>query len=192
MKIKDYYSILNISFSASTEEISAQYRFLARQYHPDINKTKEAEVKFKEINEAYENLKTEEKRQRYNMIFKRHEIKIKNKPTKYDRNEYNSFLHKAKKLFNFSSQFNNLKKQGVIETSITVTKDEILEGVQKKLTFEFIRSDSRNEDVVETKTFKVAIPRNIKEGSVIRLAGQGAPLPSGGNGDLLLKVSIGE
>ena len=50
MKIKDYYSILNISFSASTEEISAQYRFLARQYHPDINKTKEAEVKFKEIN----------------------------------------------------------------------------------------------------------------------------------------------
>ena len=54
MKYKDYYEILGIKRGASDSEIKSAYRKLARKYHPDVNKTKEAEDKFKEINEAYE------------------------------------------------------------------------------------------------------------------------------------------
>ena len=51
---KSLYQTLNVSENASQDEIKKSYRRLARQYHPDLNKTKEAEEKFKEINAAYE------------------------------------------------------------------------------------------------------------------------------------------
>jgi molecular chaperone DnaJ len=64
--MKDYYSILGVRRDASQEEIKKAYRRLARQYHPDLNPgNKEAEEKFKEINEAYACLSDSEKRARY-------------------------------------------------------------------------------------------------------------------------------
>ncbi|MBR1425089.1 J domain-containing protein [bacterium] len=68
MKYKDYYEILGIKRSASEAEIKSAYRKLARKFHPDVNKTKEAEEKFKEINEAYEVLGDSQKRQRYDSL----------------------------------------------------------------------------------------------------------------------------
>ena len=50
---KDYYAILGVPRNATQEEIKRAYKRLARQYHPDVNKSPEAEEKFKEINEAY-------------------------------------------------------------------------------------------------------------------------------------------
>ena len=69
MKYKDYYEILGIKRGASDSEIKSAYRKLARKYHPDVNKTKEAEGKFKEINEAYEVLGDKAKRQRYDRLY---------------------------------------------------------------------------------------------------------------------------
>lgn len=62
---KDYYEILGVPRNASQEEIKAAFRRLARQYHPDVNKSPDAEEKFKEINEAYAVLSDAEKRARY-------------------------------------------------------------------------------------------------------------------------------
>ncbi|HUD44242.1 MAG TPA: J domain-containing protein [Patescibacteria group bacterium] len=62
---QDYYSILGVNKSASASEIKSAYRKLALQYHPDRNKTKEAEEKFKEINKAYEVLSDAQKKQAY-------------------------------------------------------------------------------------------------------------------------------
>ncbi len=62
---RDYYQVLGVSRDASAEEIKQAYRRLARTYHPDINKAPDAEAKFKEINEAYEVLSDEERRQLY-------------------------------------------------------------------------------------------------------------------------------
>jgi molecular chaperone DnaJ len=65
MTNRDYYEILNVGRNASPEEIKAAFRGLARKYHPDVNKSPEAEAKFKEINEAYGVLSDPEKRAAY-------------------------------------------------------------------------------------------------------------------------------
>lgn len=67
MAKKSLYETLEITQGASADEIKKAYRKLARKYHPDINKTPEAEEKFKEINGAYEILSDEEKRKKYDM-----------------------------------------------------------------------------------------------------------------------------
>jgi DnaJ-class molecular chaperone len=65
MANQDYYSQLGVTKSASADEIKKAYRKLALQYHPDRNKTKEGEEKFKEITKAYEVLGDPQKRQTY-------------------------------------------------------------------------------------------------------------------------------
>ncbi|HEX9941443.1 MAG TPA: DnaJ C-terminal domain-containing protein, partial [Thermoanaerobaculia bacterium] len=68
MDYKDYYATLGVKKDASQEEIQKAYRKLARKYHPDVNKDPQAEVKFKEIGEAYEVLKDPDKRQKYDQF----------------------------------------------------------------------------------------------------------------------------
>ena len=61
---KDFYKVLGVSKDASDDDIKKAYRKLARKYHPDVNKTKEAEEKFKDISEAYDVLSKKEDRHR--------------------------------------------------------------------------------------------------------------------------------
>lgn len=69
MEYRDYYQTLGVSKTASDSEIQKAYRKLAKKYHPDVNKgDKNAEEKFKEINEAYTVLKDKEKRARYDQL----------------------------------------------------------------------------------------------------------------------------
>src|ERR1044071_1307451 len=69
MDFKDYYEILGVSPDADEKTIKQAYRKLARQHHPDVNPgNKEAEEKFKTINEAYQVLSSEEQRKKYDEL----------------------------------------------------------------------------------------------------------------------------
>src|SRR5690349_10263181 len=69
MQYKDYYNILGVKKNASEKEIKSAFRKLARKFHPDLNPNdREAEAKFKEVNEAYEVLSDADKRKKYDQF----------------------------------------------------------------------------------------------------------------------------
>ena len=68
MKYKDYYETLGLQRSATSSEIKTAYRKLARKYHPDVNKQAGTEERFKEVAEAYQVLKDDEKRAAYDRM----------------------------------------------------------------------------------------------------------------------------
>lgn len=68
MEFKDYYRIMGGKRDATQDEIKRAYRMLARKYHPDVSKEADAEVRFKELGEAYEVLKDPEKRASYDQL----------------------------------------------------------------------------------------------------------------------------
>ena len=68
MRFRDYYEIMGMARTASQDEIKRAYRKLARKFHPDVSKEKDAEEKFKELQEAYEVLKDPEKRAAYDQL----------------------------------------------------------------------------------------------------------------------------
>ena len=72
MEYKDYYEILGVKRDATEAEIKSAYRKLARKYHPDVNKTKEAESKFKDINEAYKVLSNPTSKKKYDKMWNNH------------------------------------------------------------------------------------------------------------------------
>src|SRR6202034_3338047 len=68
MQYKDYYEVLGVARSADADAVKRAYRKLARKYHPDVSKEKNAESKFKEVQEAYEVLRDTEKRAAYDQL----------------------------------------------------------------------------------------------------------------------------
>src|SRR5436305_2358072 len=68
LEYKDYYATLGVKKDVSQEDIQKAYRKMARKFHPDVNKDPQAEVKFKEIGEAYEVLKDPDKRKKYDQF----------------------------------------------------------------------------------------------------------------------------
>ena len=68
MEYQDYYKIMGIDRSATPEDIKREHRKLARKYHPDVSKEKDAEARFKEVAEAYQVLKDPEKRAKYDQL----------------------------------------------------------------------------------------------------------------------------
>jgi len=150
--MKDYYKILEVNKSASSEIISKVYKILAKKYHPDMNKDdiEDAEEKFKEISEAYEVLSNEEKRKTYDEELEEYEKQLKEekvtsnyvplgvflKLQEYCKDLENSILNFTNTTNNFVSNANPVIAQDNDYENMSIaeleTKIEELEKEEKK------------------------------------------------------------
>ncbi|EMH06195.1 DnaJ domain protein [Helicobacter pylori GAM245Ai] len=191
---KSLYQTLNVSENASQDEIKKSYRRLARQYHPDLNKTKEAEEKFKEINAAYEILSDEEKRRQYDQfgdnMFGGQNFSdfARSRRTSEDLDDILSSIFGRggfSQRFSQDSQgfsgfnFSNFAPENLdLTATLNVSVLDTLLGNKKQVS-------------VNNETFSLKIPIGIEEGEKIRVRNKGKTGRTG-RGDLLLQIHIEE
>ncbi|WP_121080431.1 DnaJ C-terminal domain-containing protein [Helicobacter pylori] len=191
---KSLYQTLNVSENASQDEIKKSYRRLARQYHPDLNKTKEAEEKFKEINAAYEILSDEEKRRQYDQfgdnMFGGQNFSdfAKSRSANEDLDDIlSSIFGKG----GFSQRFSQ-NSQGFSGFIFSTFAPEILD---KTATLNVSVLDTllgnKKQVSINNETFSLKIPIGVEEGEKIRVRNKGKTGRTG-RGDLLLEIHIEE
>ncbi|HUX86867.1 MAG TPA: DnaJ C-terminal domain-containing protein [Chloroflexota bacterium] len=206
MDYQDYYAILGVPKTATEKEIRTAYRKLARQYHPDLNKgNKEAEEKFKQINEANEVLSDPEKRRKYDELGSRW-----NEFESWDQAEratggasgapWGQFSTYANNPDNLNDLFGNAypyssffdqffgyqrgpQRGGDLMQRVTISLDEAYHGTKVKI--DVVGPNGR------PRPIEVEIPPGVDTGTTIRLAGQGAPGFEGGPpGDRYLEIEV--
>jgi curved DNA-binding protein len=207
MATRDYYHILGVNKNASGEEIKRAYRKLAMKYHPDKNPNrKEAEERFKEINEAYAVLSDKEKRKQYDTFGAegfRQRFTQEDIFRGFDMEEILSSLFRGRGKrefryggrggFDFGDLFGQTAYQDMgrmpqkgedILYELTISLEESAFGGEKKISY---RKNGKIEEV------SVKIPHGISSGKKLRLAGKGMEGKNGGpSGDLYLQINIKE
>lgn len=208
MDYKDYYATLGVGKKASPDEIQKAYRKLARKYHPDINKSAKAEVRFKEINEAYEVLKDPDKRARYDQfgsawkqaqrtggpppgfeeIFSRFGG---GQPVEFDLGSggFSSFFEALFGSGRGADPFGGFHATGTRprpqtadqEARIALSLEDAVAGGKREITL-------ADPTTGQQRRLRVNLPAGLRPGQKIRLAGQGVKLPGGQRGDLYLTV----
>lgn len=221
VKFQDYYVTLGVSRAASADDIKLAFRKLARIHHPDVAKDKLAgEAKFKEINEAYEVLGDPAKRRRYDELGARWQETggSGENPARGPHNRTHPQPGGPDFEFGGSTGFSDFFEsffaggrdgfgsrhpsaghaRGAedapadagqdVEADLLVTLEDVLRGAERKVT---LRRPGRDGATAITHTYQVRIPRGMREGQRIRLAGQG-DAGSGGApaGDLYLRVRL--
>ncbi len=191
---KSLYQTLDVSENANQDEIKKSYRRLARKYHPDLNKTKEAEEKFKEINAAYEILSDEEKRRQYDQfgdnMFGGQNFSdfARSRSTNEDLDDILSSIFGRggfSQRFSQNSQgfsgfnFSNFAPEDLdMTTTLNVSVLDTLLGNKKQVS-------------INNETFSLKIPIGVEEGEKIRVRNKGK-MGRTGRGDLLLQIHIEE
>ena len=210
MEFKDYYQVLGLDKSASAAEIKKSYRKLARKYHPDVSKEADAELRMKDVNEAYAVLGDLEKRAAYDQLGSRYRDGQEfQPPPNWDAGfEFSGADFSAADMGDFSDFFANLFGQAAAgqagrggragprprrgedhHAKIVIDLRDAYQGAPRTVTLRGARADAQGRVSMQEHSLSVQIPKGVKEGQHIRLAGQGGP-GSGGSaaGDLFLEV----
>jgi curved DNA-binding protein len=219
VKFKDYYEVLGVDRKASQDQIKRAYRKLAQKYHPDVNKTPEAERKIKEINEAYEVLKDPDKREKYDQFGADYKNGQEFRPPpgfegfNFEFGGPEGGFRMGSGGGGFSDFFEMLfgqARRGGRGAGGGSPFDEAMHGARQRragprkgpdataevtVTLEDVYHGSSREIALQVdgqvRRLNVKIPPGVTDGSVIRLAGQGGHGQAGGEaGDLLLTVRI--
>ncbi|MDF1758525.1 MAG: DnaJ C-terminal domain-containing protein [Legionellaceae bacterium] len=193
MNKKDYYSVMGVEKGASEKEIKLAYRRLARKYHPDLNKESSAEEKFKEIGEAYEVLKDPEKRKMYDQYgadgppMHQQSAHAHHQPHSRSYSNFGGGFEEDifESIFNRGGFAGNRPKNGSdLNGEINVSLEEAFTGVVKEIKLPVA---GKSPQVIRLK-----VPKGVKSGQKIRLAGKGGPALSaqGKPGDLYITVNV--
>lgn len=209
MEYKDYYKIMGLNRDATLEDIKRAHRKLARKYHPDISKEADAEAKFKEVGEAYKVLKDPVKRAAYDRLGRDFKSGQEfNPPPNWDAgfefntsesgNMGNGFSDFFEELFGrqrhtahstSSRQFSNHGQDQHAKVSIDL--EDAFHGATRSIKLQTPVLDGHGQIRMSNHTLNIKIPKGIKEGQQIRLAGQGSPgIGNGPPGDLYLEVNF--
>lgn len=220
MKFQDYYETLGVKREASADDIQKAYRKLARRYHPDVNKAKGAEDRFKQIGEAYEVLKDPEKRSRYDALGANWKAGQDFRPPPgfdsgqfrsaggagFDMGGFSDFFEalfggaKGMGGFDFGGggfraggthDFGRMFEDGRGARSRAGAAQEAEISLPLHDVYAGAKTGISLQGSRGVKTLMVKIPPGTSNGSTIRLQGQGEPGIGGAPaGDLLLKVTI--
>ena len=216
MDYKDYYASLGVKKDSSQEDIQKAYRKMARKFHPDVNKDPQAEVKFKEIGEAYEVLKDPDKRKKYDQ-FGSNWNRTGGPPPGYegfgqgggggfDFRDFQGgggagFSDFFEMLFGANGPGGRRRGGGGAGfggagAGFGPQGGGDAEAAISISVEEAVRGGSReiaisDPNTGQRKTLTIKIPEGVRSGQKIRLSGQGSPGMGGGPaGDLFLKVEI--
>lgn len=210
MQYQDYYQTLGVARDASQDEIKKAFRKLARKYHPDVSKEPDAETRMKAINEANAVLSDPEKRAAYDQLGRHQSGQEFRPPPGWDAGfEYSHQGFSPSEAAEFSDFFAELfgrmgqakgfqtggfHTQGFApqdhHARVYISIEDAFSGAVRHLSLRSPVLDAKGQVRLQDRTLKVKIPKGIRQGQVIRLAGQGAPGMDGKSGDLLLEVAF--
>ena len=215
MQYKDYYKIMGVSKDASQDEIKRAYRKLARKYHPDVSKEKDAEQHFKEVGEAYEVLKDPEKRSAYDQLganWKAGQEGFRPPPGWDAGFEFHGggFTDHTMGSEEFSDFFESLFGRGAggfrhetgsrshyrsrgedSHAKVFIDLEDAYQGASKSISLHTTVLSPDGHPQLKERILNVKIPKGVKEGQSIRLQGQGSPGIGGGQaGDLYLEIGF--
>jgi len=214
VEFEDYYEVMGVKRDATQDEIKRAYRKLARKYHPDVSKEADAEEKFKRLGEAYEVLKDPEKRAAYDQLGQNWKAGQDFHPPPDwdagfefsgggftgaggDSQAYSDFFESlfgrrgggfgsagaSQREFHMRGQDHHAK--------VLIDLEDAYQGATRNITLQVPEVDASGHVITRQRTLKVRIPKGVKQGQQIRLAGQGAPgMGQGGNGDLYLEIEF--
>jgi curved DNA-binding protein len=205
VEFKDYYKVMGVARDATEAQIKQAYRKLARKYHPDVSKEKDAEARFKEVGEAYEVLKSPEKRAAYDQLGQHRPGEDFRPPPNWDsgfefsgsgpgNSAYSDFFDSL-----FGAQARSGHGRGEFRTDrgedhhakVLLDLDASLNGGPRTFTLRIPEIDDQGRLVSKERTLNVQVPKGILAGQQIRLAGQGAHAPGSGTpGDLYIEVEF--
>jgi len=210
VEFKDYYKVMGVARDATEAQIKQAYRKLARKFHPDVSKEPDAEARFKDLGEAYEVLRSPEKRAAYDQLGSGPRPGQDFRPppdfgTGFEFSgggpsegggDYSDF---------FESLFGRARagagragRRGFDpghgedhHAKVLLDLEASLEGGSRSLTLRVPEIDSEGRISTRERVLNVRVPKGILPGQTIRLAGQGAAPPGEGKaGDLYVEVEF--
>jgi curved DNA-binding protein len=205
MKFKDYYETLDVPRAATQEQIKGAYRKLARKYHPDVSKEADAEARFKELGEAYAVLKDPEKRAAFDQVGSQWKAGQDFQPPpgwdtgfEFSGRDFGGGGDASASEF-FEALFGRRSEAGHSNSRTSRGRDhhakvmvdlaDAYHGAERKFALQMPVVDAQGRTVMQERQLNVAIPKGIRAGQHLRLAGQGTPGHGGAAaGDLYLEI----
>lgn len=206
MEYKDYYKILGVERGASETDIKKAFRKLAHKYHPDVSKEKDAEAKFKDVNEAYQTLSDPEKRDAYDQLGQRRDGSNFEPPPGWGgfggagASGFGGFDF-GDSGFDFSDLFSHMGASRArqpeagedLNAEAQITPEQAFNGTTVSLSLREPEAGADGRVRHVTKTLEVKVPAGTISGQRMRLAGKGGPGYNGGpNGNLYITINISE